>query len=372
VWIVLIAQFISATIAIASLATVAGVFIGSLLPITPVIGGWLVTIFALMVVWSGVFGILKMVMSFFVVVILLGVLYVAVTVAPGLTDILSGLLPQVPSVPEWAVRSADVSANAWQEILPLLGWAAGGFASQVWYSYWVLGAGYGASYNRQQGQPAEVRSLAMMSTDTAQRIRGWLRVLYTDATLAMVIGISVTVCFAVAGAGVLGPRQLAPQGTQVALQLSTIFSAKWGNLGGTLFLIAGAAALISTQVGQLAGWPRLLADAFRICIPRFGNIKWEKQFQLFLLFFFITNMTIVYTFGMQPVFLIKVAAVLDGLLLTPLQAIWLIVGLYVVLPKLLSAEAWQVLKPHWIFSVGLALAFLVFGYFCLFQIPRFF
>ncbi|HMB90166.1 MAG TPA: hypothetical protein VKP65_04920, partial [Rhodothermales bacterium] len=60
---------------------------------------------------------------------------------------------------------------------------------------------------------------------------------------------------------------------------------------------------------------------------------------------------------------------LDGLLLTPLQAIWVGIGLYVVLPRLVSKETWAIVRPHWIFAVGLVLAFLVFGYFCVFQIP---
>jgi len=370
VWVVLVAQFLSGTIAIGSLATAAGVFVASLVPpISPVMGGWLVTIFAMVVVWSGAFGVLKMVMSFFVVVILAGVCYVAITVFPGMGAFLAGLIPHMPVVPDWALKAGDVSANPWREVLPLLGWAAGGFASQVWYSYWVMGAGYGAANNRPQGTPADEQFLKSMPVETAQRIKGWFRVVYTDATLAMVIGITVTVCFYLAGAGVLGPRQLAPQGEQVAFQLSTIFSSRWGSLGGTLFLIAGAAALISTQVGQLAGWPRLLADAFRICVPGFKKIPWKRQFRLFLVFFFITNMTIIYTLGYKPVSLVKLGAVLDGLLLTPLQAIWLAIGLFFVMPKMLSKEAWQVLRPHWIFGVGLIAAFLVFGYFCVFQIP---
>jgi hypothetical protein len=80
-------------------------------------------------------------------------------------------------------------------------------------------------------------------------------------------------------------------------------------------------------------------------------------------------MIIVYSFGLRPVAIVKLSAILDGLLLTPFQAVWVLLGLFVVMPKLLSKEAHRVLKPHWIFSVGLLAAFLVFGYFCVFQMP---
>jgi len=180
----------------------------------------------------------------------------------------------------------------------------------------------------------------------------------------------VTAAFLIAGAGILRPNQIAPQGPQVAIELSQLFASRWGSIGGFLFMLAGAAALISTQVGQLAGWPRLLADSFRICIPGFDRkFAWKTQFRLFLLFFLCTNMIIVFCFKERPVFLVQFSAILDGLLLTPLQAIWVAIGLFLVMPKLLSKEARQVLKPNWIFAAGLILAFLVFGYFCIFQIP---
>jgi hypothetical protein len=204
----------------------------------------------------------------------------------------------------------------------------------------------------------------------AKRIKGWCRVVYTDATFALLIGVLVTVGFLIAGAGVLRPQELAPQGPEVALTLSKIFSSRWGSLGGLLFMMGGTAALIATQVGQLAGWPRLLADAFRLCIPGFKRrFRWKIQFRIFLVFFLITNLIIVYSFGLKPVALVKLSAILDGLLLTPLQAILVMVGLYFVMPKLLSKEAKSILKPHWIFAAGLIVAFLVFSYFCIFQIP---
>ncbi len=369
VWIVLVGQLVAAAISIGSLASAAGAFVSELLPLPSFASGWLVTVLALAVVWSGVFDVLKIVMSLLVAVTVVGVLYVAAHVFPGMSAFLVGLIPQTPEVPPWAVEQG-LSPNPWREILPLLGWGAGGFASQVWYTYWVMGAGYGMAARTAYGQPANPTLLQRLTKQDAEHLKGWCRVVYTDASLAMILGILVTTGFMVAGAGVLGPRQLAPDGPDVAFTLSTIFSSRWGEVGGFLFILGGAAALIATQIGQLAGWPRLLADSFRLCIPGFARrFPWKTQFRLFLLLFLFTNMVIVYTLGVRPVFLVQLGAILDGLLLTPLQALWVGLGLYLVLPKLLSKDAYDVLRPHWSFAVGLALAFLVFGYFCIVQIP---
>lgn len=380
VWVVLVVQFIAGTFSIGAVVTAAGVFVSSLFPpgmipesmtkIFPGLCGWAVTFTAVAVVWSGLFNVLKMVMSFLVLIIVLGVLYVAAHVFPGFGTLLKSLTFSVPGVPEWATSLKNVSNNPWKEILPLLGWGAGGFASQVWYTYWVLGAGYGATAGRGYGKAADVASLRTMTREVAERIKGWCRVLYVDSSCAMIIGIVVTGAFYVAGAGVLGPEKIAPDGPDVAIKLSTLFSSHWGAWGGFLFMLAGAAALISTQIGQLAGWPRLLADSCRICIPGFNKrLPWKWQFRLFLLFFLCANMVIVFCFKEKPVILVQFAALLDGLLLTPFQAILVAIGLFVVMPKLLSAEAIQVLKPNPIIAVGLIIAFLVFGYFCIVQMP---
>ncbi len=379
VWVVLVVQFIAGTFSIGAVVTAAGVFVSSLLPagmfpqfITarlPTLCAWGVTFFAVIVVWSGVFGILKMVMSFCVLIIVIGVLYVAAHVFPAFSEILKSLSFSIPEVPAWAT-SQGIATDPWKEILPLLGWGAGGFASQVWYTYWVLGAGYGATAGRGYGTPADVSALGRMSGATAQKIKGWCTVLYTDATVAMVIGIVVTSSFFIAGAGILRPEQVAPEGPDVAFTLSKLFSSKWGHIGGFLFILAGAAAIISTQIGQLAGWPRLLADSFRLCIPGFNRkLKWKTQFRMFLLYFLCTNMIIVFTLGKQPVRLVRFSALLDGILLTSLQAICVAVGLFLVMPKLLSAEAWKILRPSWVLAAGLLVAFAVFTYFCIFQLP---
>jgi hypothetical protein len=243
---------------------------------------------------------------------------------------------------------------------PIMGWAAGGFASQVWYTYWVLGAGYGMTHGRPYGQPADLQALKQMSSETAGKVRGWCRVVYADATTALVIGLVTTLSFMLAGATILGPLRVVPEGPRVAFDLASIFGAQWGRGGEILFIMAGWAALFSTLVGQLAGWPRLLSDGYRICVPRFGQLAWEKQFHFFLIALLAINFLITYALGLQPVKLIQTAAFTEGVLLVPLQAMAVFLALYLVLPKLLSQEAGQVLRPHRLFGVPLIAGALIY------------
>ena len=372
--IVFIGQVFAGITSIGALAVAAATFLGELVPLgdhSTLIWGSIVTVLACIVVGSGRFSLLKTIMGLLVLVIVIGVLYVAAHTLPALRELLVGAFGfQVPQVPDW-VRAADPDVRSvWSEVLPLLGWAAGGFASQVWYTYWVMGAGYGMAADRKWGMPADEARLAALSAEDARQVRPWLRVVAWDATFALVIGIVVTAAFLVAGAGILRPAESLPKGPQVAFELSHLFSERWAETGGFLFILAGTAAMISTQLGQLAGWPRLLADCFRHMCRPFGRIAPRKQFRLFLALFLVTNLTICALFGTSPVYLVKMGAIFDGLLLVPLQALAVAWGLFVAQKRLLSAEAWALLRPHWYHAAGLVVAFAVFGYFCVFQVPQ--
>jgi hypothetical protein len=159
------------------------------------------------------------------------------------------------------------------------------------------------------------------------------------------------------------------EGPKLGLTLSLIFSTFWGRMGGILFILAGAAAMVSTQLGQLAGWPRLLADCLRLVNARFRSLRSRTQFRLFLSLFLLTNLTIVAIFGTRPVFLVKLGSIFDGLLLVPLQALAIAWGLFWSQRRMLSPAAWTELRPRWYHAAGLVVAFLFFGYFCVFQVP---
>jgi len=109
VWVVLVIQFICAIFSIGAVATAAGVFVHSILPINTKLAVCLVTIFAVAVAWSGAFNVLKIVMSFFVLIIVLGVIYVAVHVFPGFGELLGSLSFRIPEVPDWAERDSTAA-----------------------------------------------------------------------------------------------------------------------------------------------------------------------------------------------------------------------------------------------------------------------
>lgn len=370
VWLVLVAQLAASVLAIGSLAASAGAFVAAIAPLPAYAAGWAVTLLAVVVAWVGEFKPLKYLMGGLITLTLAGVVVITTRVFPPVGELLAGLAPNVPPVPDWAT-DAGVSSNAWAEMLPLLGWGAGGFASQVWYTYWIMGAGYGASAGGRQGQPADEAALRELSGADVDNLRGWRRVVTFDATTALVVGAAATCCFLIAGAQVLGAKQLAPEGASVGLTLAQIFADRWGQTGATLFLVGGAAALVSTQLAQVAGWPYLLDDCVRICLPRVVA-GWSPlaRRRAWLVFYLLASMTIVYTLGFKPVLLVKLGAVVEGLVLTPLQALAMLVGLYWVMPRLFRPEVAERLKPGPLIGVGLAVSFLVFSYFCVVQLPR--
>jgi Mn2+/Fe2+ NRAMP family transporter len=369
IWLILVIQFPAAIVSIGALAKVAAVFLNALMPLPggPIIWGLAATLFGLFVAWSGRFDLLKMVMSALVAIIVVGVLYVAVLSLPPVREIVEGFVGLQPlQVPGWA-SEMDRRVSPWREILPLMGWSAGGFASQVWYSYWVLGAGYGMSAGRGWGKPADEQVLASLTPEEGKRLRGWCRMVRADATLAMSIGVVVTTAFALAGAGVLRPAHLLPQGNEVALTLSRLFSDRWGALGGKLFIVAGSAAMVSTLIGQLCGWPRLLSDCLRIVYPPFSRLQWKTQFRGFLILFVATNLLAITFF--DPVRLVQLGGQLDGILLTPIQALAILAGFVFVLPRLVPAQVRKDVRLGLPLSIMMVIAGLVFGILCVVVLP---
>lgn len=119
VWIVLVVQLAAGMLSIGAVATAAGAFLNKLVPGLPgSAAGWIVASFAFVIAWIGAFDLLKGVMSFFVILVVIGALYVAVNVFPGLATLLQSLTFQLPPAPAWA-QAQGIQDNPWREIMQI-------------------------------------------------------------------------------------------------------------------------------------------------------------------------------------------------------------------------------------------------------------
>lgn len=119
------------------------------------------------------------------------------------------------------------------------------------YTYWCQEKGYAAYTGPNDG-----------SESWKKRAQGWIKIMYLDAFLAMVIYTLVTAAFYLLGAAVLFGLEEIPDGNDLILYLANIYTqtlgpgARYGYLAGAFF------ALYSSVFATLAYWSRLFPDIF--------------------------------------------------------------------------------------------------------------
>ena len=87
----------------------------------------------------------------------------------------------------------------------------------------------------------------------------------------------------------------------------------------------------------------------------------------FLVFFVITNLVAVVFF--DPIKLVQLGSQLDGILLTPIQALAILVAFTVILPRLVPPDSLRQLRPNKLLVAALILAVGVFGTLCITVLP---
>jgi len=119
------------------------------------------------------------------------------------------------------------------------------------YNYWLLEKGYAAKTGPREDSDAWRR-----------RAKGWIRVMYLDALLAMVAYTIVTAAFYLLGAAVLHAQGLIPDKREIIEVLSKMYTDTLGAGAKNVFLAGAFVVLFSTLLSALAGWTRLFGDAF--------------------------------------------------------------------------------------------------------------
>lgn len=124
-----------------------------------------------------------------------------------------------------------------------------GAAELFYYPYWCLEKGYARYVGRCDASAAWER-----------RAKGWVRVMYLDAWVSMVVFTISTVSFYFMGAAVLHPQGLHPQGVDMIKDLSRMFVDTFGQWTQIVFLIGAGAVLFKTLYLSSAGNGRLITD----------------------------------------------------------------------------------------------------------------
>jgi len=124
------------------------------------------------------------------------------------------------------------------------------------YNYWCIEKGY-ARFTGPKRESEEWRT----------RAKGWIRVMYMDAFLSMIVYTVVTAAFFLLGASILYQRGEVPEGFQMIETISRIYTDSVGPTAKNIFLLGSFAVLFSTLFAALAIRTRVFSDLF-------GVLKW--------------------------------------------------------------------------------------------------
>tara|TARA_B100000029_G_scaffold200189_1_gene198617 strand:- start:10840 stop:12441 length:1602 start_codon:yes stop_codon:yes gene_type:complete len=138
-----------------------------------------------------------------------------------------------------------------------------GHYEMITYTYWCVEKGYA----RNAGE-------CVPGDDWPRRARGWVRVMYTDVFLTMIVYTLSTLCFYFLGAAILNQKQIDPDSKQTLSILQEMYTsvinefttgplASWAATG---FIVGAFFVLFSTVLAGAAGGARLLTDA--LCVMR--------------------------------------------------------------------------------------------------------
>ncbi|GAB3177005.1 Nramp family divalent metal transporter [Telluribacter humicola] len=194
----------------------------------------------------------------------------------------------------------------------------------MYYNYWCIEKGYAAYTGPNDGSAA-----------WAERAKGWIRVMYLDAILSMVVYTVVTAAFYLLGAAVLHRSGEVPEGYRMIGVLSRIFTETLGPWAETLFLVGAFTALYSTLFTATASWARVYGDAFgQLGWLRFETVEERRRSIAIFSWIFPFAWCVFFLFFQSPVMMVILGGIATSVLL--ILIVWVAwVYRYRELPKAL-------------------------------------
>ncbi len=246
-------------------------------------------------------------------------------------------------VPQWPMPRPWDSADATKLLTAITFAGLGGFWT-LFYSYWIRDKGAGMAYYMGRitgpvtGKPEAIPDSGFTPTNDEGlgNIDPWNRYLAWDIGIGVGGNIVTTLLTCLLAYALLFPKELLPQGYELAVVQSRFFEVSWGWWGRTLFLIVAAAFLSDTWLATVDAVSRIHTDCVYGFFPGAHKIAHRRWYLFFLLL--LTAITAVTVLLEEPGTLILISAVI-GFVGTVLYSVGLIFLNHVYLPRHLPAMA---------------------------------
>jgi Mn2+/Fe2+ NRAMP family transporter len=176
----------------------------------------------------------------------------------------------------------------------------------MYYNYWCIEKGY-ARFTGPRNDDHE---------GWLRRAKGWIRVMYWDAILSMVVYTLVTAVFYLLGAAILHDSGDIPEGYQMVEALSRIYTETLGPEAKSVFLLGALVVLFSTLFAALASWTRIFSDCFgQIGWINFYDPEVRRRSIAVLAWAFPLAWTLLFLFIQLPVMMILIGGFVTSILL---------------------------------------------------------
>lgn len=175
----------------------------------------------------------------------------------------------------------------------------------MYYNYWCLEKGYAAYTGPVEESPEWTR-----------RAKGWIKVMYWDAGLSMIVYTLMTAAFYILGASVLHSQNKVPEGYQMIETLSAMYTDTLGSGAQNIFLACAFVVLFSTLFSALASWTRIFADTFgQLGLYNFYDTSKRKNVIALLAWVFPVLWALLFVFVQLPVAMVIIGGFFTSVLL---------------------------------------------------------
>jgi Mn2+/Fe2+ NRAMP family transporter len=251
VWIIFIPQLFAASVGIAGLSAIVGSAFSGFFSGEPTYFAIATVIFCVAITTFGKYMLIENISKVLGAILMGIVIFSAYIVFPNPQTVLGGLNPSLPQ---------DIDLYI---ILPWVGTILAGSMGIVWFSYWISTRGFGGGFEnklKDDETPSEVNKMDDDKIDKKKNLKEWIKIVDTTALVGVLGGLIIITSFLILGSELLAPKEILPSGSDVAIDLSKLFSNVWGDSGKFIILVAIIIALGGSVLANQDGWGRSFAD----------------------------------------------------------------------------------------------------------------